>query len=309
MNTKLVAGATLAMGTTVLGAVYFFNTTGASQPGQGSDPFAGQISSDTGASSLPPERVVVDEPEREVKLPKTNTQNSTAGGGWNSMIARMGEFDTDGDGFLSDLEKLAMGVQLKNEWMSEHDLDGDGEMSPEEWRAFRQSRFEKSARGQELMRQFDLDGDGQLNAEEQAALDAHNAQVSEQKRQTMLDQYDADGDGQISNEERRVQREEQRQFWENAKQEATENFDLDGDGELNIEESQNAWDAWIEQQSINDFIGRFDTNNDGVMGAADYNRFITDYSNGNLRADVNGDGILNTLDVTAYTDLVTRSNN
>jgi Ca2+-binding EF-hand superfamily protein len=227
--------------------------------------------------------------------------------GWAAIMDRMHEFDADGDGILSDLEKMAMGVQLKKEWTEKYDTDGDGEISPEEMEAWQVEQFINSSWGQNMMRKFDADGDGILNPEEEVALRARLKQMEQEKQTNELNEFDTDGDGEISESEREVQREQQRRWWANATKSAVAEHDRDGDGELNIEESREAWNAWIQRQSIADFIKRYDADRDGSMGAGDYSEFIERYSAGDLAADVNRDGVINTLDLTAYTDLVSRS--
>ncbi len=311
MNTKVAATGVLALGTTVLGAAIYLINSSDSSPEPGT-PLASTISSrlmDAPSPDFASESATQRIPEAPKQAGHVIQRTSNEKTGWAAMMERMSEFDADGDGVLSKLEKIAMGEQLKKEWMEKYDLDGDGEISPEEMEAFQVDQFINSDWGQDMMRKFDADGDGILNAEEEIALRANIAELEEQKRLEELAQLDTNNDGEISEPEREVQREQQRQWWANAKESAVENHDADGDGELNIEESQNAWDAWIAQQSITDFINRYDANNDGSMGAGDYSEFISNYSNGDLAADVNRDGVINLLDLNAYTDLVTRANN
>lgn len=231
--------------------------------------------------------------------------------GWISMmgdlIGRMHEFDVDGDGMLSDMERLAMGMQLRKEFLAEYDLDGDGDLSGDEWRALQRSMFEKTPEGQRLMEQFDADGDGVLDEEEQAALDAHLEAQEQQRREEERARMDTDGDGEVSNEERRAARQQERAFWQNQMRTAENNFDYDGDGELNIEESRDAWDAWVEYQTVDDFINRYDSDGNRSMGPADYDAFLSDYERGSTRADVNNDGEVDVRDIHAFRDLVLRS--
>jgi Ca2+-binding EF-hand superfamily protein len=224
-----------------------------------------------------------------------------------SLVDRMNEFDADGDGMLSDLEKIAMGYRLRKEFIADYDLDGDGEMSGAEWRAFQRGLFEQSAQGQLLMQQFDADADGVLNEEEQAAMDAHLEQQEEQRRAEDRARADTDGDGQLSEDERRAARQQERQFWQSQMTAAENNFDRDGDGELNIEESRDAWDAWVEYQTVDAFINDYDTDGDRAMGPADYDAFLSQYGRRSRKADVNADGEINVQDINAFRDLVLRS--
>jgi hypothetical protein len=232
---------------------------------------------------------------------KASTGQKTGGGDpKGNWMSRMSEFDLDGDGFLSGEEKRAMDATMKGEWMSAHDLDGDGEMSPEEWDAYKQREFDNSAWGQELLRQFDLDGDGVLSAEEQAAMDAHIQELSEQKQQDELARLDTNGDGEISKDEYIADEED---WWADA----TERFDADGDGELNIDETERAWEAWVEYETVMDFLRRYDQDGNGSMGPSDYDAYLALYQAGDPAADVNRDGVLNSDDLGAYTSLVDRS--
>tara|TARA_R110002072_G_scaffold150953_6_gene299920 strand:+ start:27204 stop:28154 length:951 start_codon:yes stop_codon:yes gene_type:complete len=224
-----------------------------------------------------------------------------------SLIGRMEEFDANGDGLLSDLEKIAMGFKLRKEFLADHDLDGDGEMSGEEWRAFQRSMFEQTPEGQQLMKQFDADGDGVLDEDEQAALDAHLDQREQDRRAKERARMDTDGDGDVSREERRAAQQQEQAFWQNQMNAAETNFDYDEDGELNIEESRDAWDAWVEYQIVDDFITRYDTNGDRRMETDDYNQFLNDYGQRDPSSDVNGDGEIDIEDVYAFHDLMQRS--
>tara|TARA_R110002073_G_scaffold336260_2_gene531475 strand:- start:25337 stop:26278 length:942 start_codon:yes stop_codon:yes gene_type:complete len=313
MNTKIAAITTIALGTSILGAaIYIAKSNESSETATQNELLATNDSLFTPAPSptYTPDTPTQKTPEPAPKQTgRVIPQGTTGKTGFAAMMDRMVEFDLDGDGILSDLEKMAMGLQLRKEWMEKYDLDGDGDISPEEMEAFQVEQFINSERGQAMMRQFDADGDGILNATEEAALRERLAEMEEEKRLEDIAEYDTDQDGVLSDAERRVQRQEQRQYWANAMENAVQNHDRDGDGELNIEESQDAWDAWIDQQSINEFVNRYDANNDGTMGSSDYTEFLSNYTAGDLSADVNRDGAINALDLNAYTDLVIRANN
>lgn len=306
MQTKLISAGVLVVGASALGGVYFFvggENSSLDQDASARYAVAQPIDSTGSFEPAQPEEV-------ERKVPET-TQRGGDRGGFNpgDFAARMAQFDLDGDGFLSDEERLAMRKAMKEEMLARFDLDGDGEVSREERLAARQGRFENSDRGQALMRQFDADGNGVLDEDEQAAMDAYNQEQRDARRSEQLAQYDTDGDGELSREEREVQRDEQRAQWEGVREQATQEFDLDGDGELNIEESRAAMDAFFERREIDQFLNRYDTNGDGQMGSGDYDSFVSDYSGGSMGADVNNDGVVDTQDLAAYRDLVTRSNN
>jgi len=311
MNTRVAAIGVLCIGASVLGGVLIFSET------QGPDVRVDDRPTMDPASraGLAGASYLDDRPKEQAsRAVGTSGKGSTRGGsstgeksGMDLWIARQAEFDTDGDGFLSELEKKAMGEALKGEWMSKHDLDGDGKMSREEWDALKRDQFESSPWGQELMRQFDSDGDGMLSEAEQQAMDAHLRELGEQKRRDELARLDTNGDGEISKQERAVEAEQRRQWWDHAVDRAKLTYDYDGDGELNIEESQDAWDAWVEYQTIAEFVRRFDSDSNGTMGPADYDAYLAHYQARDSSADVNRDGVVNSEDLSAYADLVTRS--
>jgi Ca2+-binding EF-hand superfamily protein len=306
MQTKLIAAGVLVVGASALGGVYFWGGEKDSVVEQDLSARYAQSSSSESASSFEPaeyESVERKEPEQSGR--------SVDRGGFNrgDFAARMAQFDLDGDGFLSDEERDEMRKAMREEMMARFDLDGDGEISREERMAARQGRFENSERGQALMRQFDADGDGVLSAEEQAAMDAYNQEQRDARRADEIVRYDTDGDGELSREERQVQRDEQQAQREDFRQNMNDEFDLDGDGQLNIDEQQDAFNTMRERREIDQFVNQFDSDGDGRMGSGDYDSFISDYSNGNMGADVNRDGVVDTQDIAAYRDMVTRSNN
>lgn len=311
MNTKVVAISTLALGATALGGILIMRSGGeetesaperlAANSTNVQDSYFDSNFADSSS----------DRPERdEISTPNRSTNSNQNGrGGFGAMLDRATEFDANGDGILSEEERAEMMRAMRDEWMARMDLDGDGELSREERMAARQSMFENSERGQELMRQFDADGDGVLNEEEQAAMEAYQQEQREERRAQDLARYDADGDGQLSREERRTQRDEQRQNWGNRMEEATIEFDRDGDGVLSIEESQEAYAVYQQRREIDQFIAKYDVDGNGVMGNADYSAFISAFETQDPHADVNRDGVVNSQDLAAYTDMVTRSRN
>jgi Ca2+-binding EF-hand superfamily protein len=311
MNNKVIAIATLAVGATALGGMLIFRP-GAEEVESSPDLLAANTSRaqdsyfDSSLSSAEAER-----PERsEINTQgrSSNTPQNTRGG-WGAMLDRATEFDTDGDGILSEEERREMMRAMRDEWMERFDLDGDGELSREERMAARQSMFESSDRGQALMRQFDADGNGVLDDAEQAAMEAYQQEQRDQRRAEQLAQYDTDGDGELSRDERQAQRDEQRQSWGNRMQDATNEFDRDGDGVLSIEESQEAYAVYMERREIDRFISSYDADGNGSMGNADYSAFLSAYEVQDMHADVNGDGVVNSQDLSAYTNMVTRSRN
>lgn len=312
MNNKIIAIATLAVGASALGGILLLRggdtqkaepdrlASNATQSTQGSyfDSELSQIDSDR------PERSDIDTQGRTA-----NNNPQPGRGGFGAMLDRATEFDADGDGILSEEERREMMRAMREEWMARMDLDGDGELSREERMAARQSMFENSERGQELMRQFDADGNGVLDEAEQAAMEAYQQEQREQRRADELARYDTDGDGQLSRDERRAQRDEQRQNWGDRMEDARLEFDRDGDGVLSIEESREAYEVAMQRREIDQFLSRYDSDGNGSMGNADYSAFLSAYERGDTHADVNRDGVVNSQDLAAYTDMVTRSRN
>jgi Ca2+-binding EF-hand superfamily protein len=308
MQNKPIVFAVLVASASALGGVYFFIGSGDTP----AEPVA-SIETDTPRIAYAEtteafaESFETEQPRQRVPSGQTRSTRNTDN--WGNFAERMAQFDLDGDGFLSKEERDAMRKARLDEILAKYDLDGDGELSAEEREAAKRDRFDNSERGQALMRQFDLDGDGVLNEQEQAQLDAYTQAQREERAADRLAQYDRDGDGELSQEERQIQREERQAQWEQTRQESTDEFDLDGDGKLNIEERQNAIDAFLERREIDRFINQYDADGNGQMGAADYDAFVADYSAGNMSADVNRDGVIDTQDIVAYRDMVTRSGN
>ena len=300
MDTRNIGIGVLVIGSVALGGAYMLmndGDTGAVDPAV-TEMYAKAQAQDFGVSSFDP----LEYEETEQRAPEAQEQNNRSAGGFSrgDFAARMAQFDLDGDGILSEGERDEMRQAMRAEMLARFDLDGDGELSREERQAARMARFENSDRGQDLMRQFDLDGDGVLNDEEQAAMDAHVEELRDARRDEQIARFDLDGDGQVSGEERQAGREE---FMQNM----TEEYDLDGDGQLSIEEQQQAFEAMRQQREIDRFVSQFDTDQDGVMGASDYEAFAELYGNGDLAADVNHDGVVNLEDLMLYRDLVTQS--
>ena len=201
MNTKIAAITTIALGTSILGAaIYIAKSNESSETATQNELLANNDSLFTPA---PAPTYTPDTPTQKTPEPapkqtgRVIPQGTTGKTGFAAMMDRMVEFDLDGDGILSDLEKMAMGLQLRKEWMEKYDLDGDGDISPEEMEAFQVEQFINSERGQAMMRQFDADGDGILNATEEAALRERLAEMEEEKRLEDVAEYDTDQDGVI----------------------------------------------------------------------------------------------------------------
>ncbi len=304
MQTRLIIGGALIVSLSALGGVYLFFSGGDIPADEVLETRYGMAQEYRVETDL---FVPIEVEGMQRRFPETRQRGARSGFERGSFADRMSQFDLDGDGFLSDEERQAMREARHAEMLARFDLDGDGELSGEERLAARQARFEDSDRGQALMRRFDVDGDGVLDETEQAAMDAYIQEQQDVRRADQLAQYDADGDGELSQEERQVQRDEQRARWDDVRKKATAEFDADGDGVLNIEEQQNAINAFLEQREIDRFINRYDSDGDGNMGSSDYDAFVNNYNAGDLRADVNRDGVVDLQDLMAYRDMVVRS--
>ncbi|WOO43230.1 hypothetical protein [Rubellicoccus peritrichatus] len=119
----------------------------------------------------------------------------------------MEQFDTDGDGTISEAERESARETMKSEgrrpggrqgqirqkMIEKFDADGDGKLTGDERKQAREA-----IRQQRQLRHFDADGDGQLNAAEQAEAQA----FEDERKAQMLERFDADGDGLLSDEER-----------------------------------------------------------------------------------------------------------
>jgi Ca2+-binding EF-hand superfamily protein len=86
------------------------------------------------------------------------------------------QFDTDGDGKLSDAEKAAAKAaweakraEHEKEMLAKFDKDGDGKLSDEERAAAHEAM--KAEHAKEMLAKFDKDGNGKLDAAEQAEMD------------------------------------------------------------------------------------------------------------------------------------------
>ena len=105
-------------------------------------------------------------------------------GGARFDISRAAEYDTDGDGTLSDTEKEAMQTAIKAEMeakkaemLDKYDSDGDGTLSETEKDTMHEAR--RAEMEAKLLEKFDADGDGTLSDTEKAAMESARPQKGE----------------------------------------------------------------------------------------------------------------------------------
>jgi Ca2+-binding EF-hand superfamily protein len=131
------------------------------------------------------------------------------------------QYDTDGDGRLSDEERTAARDKRHKQRLEEFDADGDGEISQAEKSAAHKTRTRR------YLENFDEDGDGNLSEAEMRA-------ARGTRREHRIEKFDTDADGKLSEEERRAAQEKH----SNRKTRGLERFDADGDGKLTGEEKE-----------------------------------------------------------------------
>jgi Ca2+-binding EF-hand superfamily protein len=189
--------------------------------------------------------------------------------------------------------------------MARYDADGDGVLSEAEREELRRSM---RATWQERMIErmtprFDADGDGVLSDDERLEAEAEMEARAMEWRIRMQERFDTDGDGQISDDEQRAA---QQQFRRGGPQspEMIQRYDRDGDGELNLDESYAAYLERFDQRQRQQFVSEYDLDADGSVDATDLESFLTRYRESDPATDVNGDGVLNQMDVDQFRDLM-----
>src|SRR5258706_13841733 len=106
-----------------------------------------------------------------------------------AMLERIKAADTNGDGLISKEEAKALPMIAKH--FDEIDTDGNGQLSPDELRAFHEKM--QAQRFAEHFRKIDTDGDGRISLAE--------AQANAPRLAEHFSQIDANGDGFITPEE------------------------------------------------------------------------------------------------------------
>jgi len=135
--------------------------------------------------------------------------------------AFMKQYDTDGDGKLSDREKAAYKEAKKQESLkriaqaretakkraeelrqkrevARFDSNKDGRLDPQESAALEKYRTDQKQRMQEFLAKYDSNGDGQVSSEERAAY----LREAKQKKADAIARYDTNGDGIVSSDEK-----------------------------------------------------------------------------------------------------------
>lgn len=225
---------------------------------------------------------------------------STPGGQWDS---RFGQFDWEAFQGLSPEERRERMEAMRAQW-EERMASWDGQIDDESLDALLESPM-----GRRLMDRFDADGDGILSDEERQALQDEIQRRRDQWEARMIDRYDRDGDGVLSERERRAMMRDMERQRERQMRRMLAEFDRDGDGELDADERALAWQTMRERREIDAFVRRFDSTGDGRITTADFNAFLVLYHAGDPRADVNRDGSIDALDITAFRDMMTRAAN
>ena len=172
------------------------------------------------------------------------------------------QYDLDGNGRLDDDERLlADAERARREAYAREDRDGPGP------RDDRRAKWQATLATWRL-RHFDLDGDGEIGPEEDAAAKKFGKQLRDVGTKFRNRMADRDGDGKVSDEERAASRQE----WGKARwkifAKGFRYMDADGDGQISLEERQGFQRRmqtravrWVER-----FTGRFDANRDGRLG-------------------------------------------
>jgi len=234
------------------------------------------------------------------------------------------QFDTDGDGTLSDAERQAAREARRAELLEKYDADDDGTLSDAERAAaveagdlprhrdrrhHRHGRFGGRLLGPcpaEFLAAHDTDGDGTLSdAERQVAREARKAEF--------LGKYDADDDGTLSDEEREAAH-------AGRQAEVLEKYDTDDDGTLSDAEREAAREARKAEcakaagesaalTAPQTFV-RGDANEDGTVDVSDPIAILAYLFIGTVTlncldaADANDDGHVDVSDPTAILSTV-----
>jgi len=150
------------------------------------------------------------------------------------------------------------GAQARDAMMRQFDTDGDGELSDAERQAARAQWEARAGEGRQvMMRRYDKDGDGELSESERQAARAEIGQLRDQIRERIMPQYDLDGNGELNDQEREAAGPAFRAEYERIRTVAT--LDLDGSGDVDATELARAVLA------VGDGDATMDLNRDGEV--------------------------------------------
>jgi len=264
---------------------------------------------------------------RETQRPRHDKRN-------HSRRQMVDQFDTDGDGKLSDAERLAA-KDAHEQRRAEHrqimldrfDADGDGQMSDAERQTARQSFQGQRSQGQRPQGQRGPDErfDGRQNQDNRfqgrGQGDGFEGRAKRPSREEALRLFDADGDGQLSDAERQAAHD---QFARRRGDRPDRDFDGDRtqrrfDGDQNQRGTQGnrpprEFDSQSAQQGRRgdrrgppqEVIDRFDADGDGRLNQAEGRAARAEFQSRRAKAierfDTNGDGRLNDAEGRAARD-------
>ncbi|RKY13241.1 MAG: hypothetical protein DRP82_05665 [Planctomycetota bacterium] len=184
--------------------------------------------------------------------------------GW--AVSRLPEelvkkFDKNGDGKLSDEEKVTALKTTFKEFMDKFDTNKDGKLSDEELTKVKEDVSKTMEEyKQRMIKRFDKDGDGKLSDEEKKAMRKammeKRKEMMEKRRKRrqemhkkMLEKFDKDGDGKLNDEERKAMHEALMKRREEARKKAEEIakmvFDTNKDGKVNEDEMRTMAIFWM----------------------------------------------------------------
>lgn len=230
--------------------------------------------------------------------------------------AQLANWDSDGDGFLSDDERASGEATIEMQ-----DFDGDGEYSDQERVASYQSLLMEMNMGLMLL---EMPGLQEMQAEMQAEMIARSQEM--QTAYPNQQDFDLDGDGQMSEVEQSAFDQEMeaygaRQLEMNAEfQEAALDMgarmmkmqfdsavaalDSDGDGRLATEEWSVSLDGLRGERDSRMFKYLYDADRSGGVNDYEVARFMDAYDSKSIYADADLNGTVDTQDLQYFVSQV-----